>query len=200
MGVPSGVNGPAHVMLDLESMGDDCISSIGLVVFDPYEEPSEDTDPPASLHVNVKWGSLEKYGIRPDERTIRWWLKQDAAAIDSLFKPEPVDIKEALHQVSCFWTEHGLKYLWSHSYYDAAVMIRLYKLIKGWFPWRGKDIRDYRTIQALSDKKMRQEFRPLIREGSVHHTAVDDAYNQARFVQFVLTRLRERGCKLDLGT
>lgn len=172
-----------HCMLDLESMGDDCVVSIGAVQFDPHNYGLGDT-----FHENIKAESLEKYGIYPNGSTIRWWLKQDKNAQNALAFPAPQPVDEVLSQLSRWWQGTGLKYLWSHSYYDAATMIRLYRKIKGWFPWRGKDIRDYRMIVAQAPGPLRKQFKPM----GVHHNALSDAANQARFTQFVTQSMNLR--------
>lgn len=170
----------SHVSTDLETLGKrpGCvIRSIGAVVFDPRGEGVG-----AGFYVNVSRESCERHGLTVDPETEAWWAKQSDAAKAAL-EGDQLDLVEALDQLTAFWVAFAGRKVWGHgSTFDVAILDAAYLAIGREPPWKFWDVRDTRTAFDLA-------FVKPDRAAGVHHTALDDAINQALTVQRAYSRL-----------
>lgn len=184
-----------HVMLDLETMGNDsdaAIVSIGACAFNPTGEnvPEPDYDSTISNDVFYRRVNLEsslKAGLTINGETIYWWLKQSEKARRELTK-HTVSLSSALSDFSAWWNYGRYTYLWSHgATFDAVILTTAFKKLGYLVPWSYKNIRDTRTlfdIMFLNRKTKHQ-----ICEQS--HTALFDAWRQALDVQWCYRTLKD---------
>ena len=166
-----------HTMVDIEALGNGPIKAVCQIGWCHFSlETGEVED---AKIVNIELGSLLKAGFQVDGRTLKWWLTQSEEARNSLFDPEPKDVREAFKEFGRD-IEFGQRYVWGlPAEYDCQTLAESFVHLGMQVPWRRKDSMCARTVQRMlwlqSD---RADMKPLDRVG-IHHHAGWDAYNQA---------------------
>lgn len=169
-----------HVMLDLETLGttaDAVIMSIGAVRFDLNSNKMDD----AGFYASVSIESNLERGRRVDESTLIWWLKQSPAAQQVFHEPKET-LEAALESLTEWFGDTASDTLvWSNGAdFDIPMLAHAYRSL-GWeTPWRFWNSRCFRTYKNL----------PIARsigkvDQGVKHNALDDAANQARYLQAI---------------
>ena len=175
-----------HVMVDLETFGTfpGCvIAQIGAVSFDP-EDPNTPMD---EFLANVDVDSSHDIGLRVNDGTLRWWLKQPEEARKSLETPEPIRVKDALRLLGDFIGKHG--HIWCHATFDAPVLTVAYAMAKIKQPWPYREVTDLRTF--FRDRGFNP--RAYDRDPShVHHSAIGDCKHQIALVRAAIAADRGR--------
>jgi DNA polymerase III epsilon subunit-like protein len=159
-----------QVMIDLETLSTEhnaCIVSIGAVKFDGKDILS-------SFKVNVTAESCKAAGLHLSLDTIDWWATQSPEA-RHLWMDDAIALPNALDQ---FEDWYGTRSLWTWGYganFDIVIMENAFKAIGRKEPWKYVDVMCLRTVSNLRGLKV-----PRL-EG-VHHDALADARNQAKFL------------------
>lgn len=176
---------PFHVMLDLETLGNNpfsVIASIGAVFFDPLSDHLGE-----EFHVKVNIESCTEAGLKMDASTITWWLAQSDAARISTFGGGTELLPNALGMFSDFLRKSDdikkLRIWGNGSDFDNVILGNAYKALGYQVPWSYGKNRCFRTVNNLvhpSSIIMPQ------REGT-HHNALDDAKHQARVLQAIVS-------------
>ena len=185
-----------NIMIDIETLGtaaDAVILSIGAVRFDPHAvKDPEVTD---CFYALV---DLDQPDRTVTDSTFRWWLGQDEEARFPLTSKQNVVSPELLplalfrlHTMIAKTTVEGvwgngadfdnaiLQHAWSHTDHKTTPL------------WPYKANRCFRTFIAMSDP--RRECAPQMNT----HNALEDALNQARWMQRIFARARgEELCSL----
>lgn len=161
---------PAHIMLDLETLGTapgSVIRSIGAVAFDPDAGRIGD-----AFYANVDRASCEASGLTVDPQTVAWWERQGAEAQAAL-NHDPRPIGEALDAFTAWWRAQDGAFLWGQgSDFDVALLAEAYRRAGRRTPWPYHAARDTRTVYQLAGVEPD-------RTGLTHHHALDDARAQA---------------------
>lgn len=164
-----------HLMVDIETLGtkrDASILSIGACMFDIDKGIGK------TFEVNLK-----NDGRTVDPDTVRWWLKQNQAAQDKLFNPEPVTMKEARAAFSKFIETNKPKKVWANgALFDLNILRDFYNEYP---PWKYNQEMCMRSIRALGDDiglGYGEWWVSNNNKDDVHHGALDDAVRQARYV------------------
>lgn len=164
---------PAHVMIDLETMGtrpDAAIVSIGAVSFNIEEGLMSKFYVPVSLKSSVEHGGT----MDPD--TILWWMQQsDEACKDIIEATTPIDLAlRQLDQWMAYVVNHDndLEGVWGNgAMFDNVIINEAYRRLGKGVPWTFRHDKCYRTKKSESSLK--------IRRIGTHHNALDDAKSQA---------------------
>lgn len=155
-----------HVMLDLETMGTGvrpAITSIGACAF-TYREVVD------TFKVNVDLES--NYGLLCEPATVKWWLRQDRAAIDAMLS-DALDLRDALGAFS-YWLPEGAP-LWGNGCgFDNRILRTAYEAAGLNCSWSFRQDRDLRTFYELRGKPD-----PMPERDGTHHDSLDDAIYQA---------------------
>jgi len=175
-----------HIMIDLETMGNGsaaAIVSIGAVAFDLEGEPPAVE---SGLLINVDLASSMAKGLRADASTIMWWLRQSQEARDALLSPPPVQIWDALSNLSSFIRAQGPSpRIWAHATFDLPILSSAYRAVGLRQPWQYTHSRDVRTIYELAYGSEQVPGIPTDQK----HNALYDAWRQAIGVQTCWRRL-----------
>lgn len=176
-----------HVMVDIESLGSDpgsVILSIGACRFDPETDHIHEE----TFYTNLRIQPQLEAGLTVNGDTIRWWFSQKPEAIKALLESPVHYPKTALNNFN-EWFRKGGTFAWSHgSDFDLVLMKCLYKAFDFEKPvWAYRNARDTRTLFSTvpgyydSTRSALDQFgMPTTR---VAHNALDDAIEQARWVQ-----------------
>lgn len=172
----------AHVMIDLETLGNDydgVITSIGACIFDPYGIRIGKT---FYRRISIE-SSIEANRTFTGE-AIRFWLKQSNEARSELIvNGEP--FHEVLEAFKEFLPEAPI--VWGNgSNFDIGKLETSYGYDN--IPWKFWNIKDMRTLKwCYGTLKL-----PIIDVNSfgTKHHALDDAINQARTVMAIMRELK----------
>ena len=151
-----------HVMIDLETMGNDSYSSIvsiGAVNFD-----IETGETGKEFYIDVSFQSCIDFGLGINASTIIWWLGQN---------------EEARQKLSNFIESCGGKdvQVWGNSArFDMGLLQNAYQKIKIPYPWDFRKERCVRTLLAL-----KPEAKKAVPNVGVAHDPVDDCLFQIRY-------------------
>lgn len=111
-------------------------------------------------------------GLTVSGETIRWWMNQSQQAREGTFQSKGAQSLTAVLADLAIWLPDSAKVWGNGASFDNAILSNAYRAVKLPTPWAFWNDRCYRTISALSDKR-------LTRHGT-HHRAIDDAISQAR--------------------
>lgn len=180
-----------HIMIDTETLGTtpgSAILSIGAVTFG-YENI-----PNAEFYVELSQGSSFDIGLTADEGTLQWWEEQKEKApsayttFSNTLGPGVVGVLPVAIALGRFaeWvithTDPDTR-LWAKGQsFDFPILAAAYRAVGlRELPWRYWRERDMRTIMELpfADKTKK----------AVAHNALQDARDQTKKVQSVLTKL-----------
>lgn len=170
-----------HISFDLETLGNTSnapIVQIGAVKF------NNDGVILDSFKRNIDIESLEKFNFKVNYNTIKWWLNQDKAAIDSVFNNTySVSIFTALEDFQKWIGKPNNYVYWSHATFDPPILVNNFIMVglKNIIPY--KLYRDIRTLIYLTGKTETK------REG-IHHDALDDAKFQAEYINEALKKIK----------
>jgi len=178
-------------MIDIETLDtrpSAVVLSIGVVLFNrrnpevPFKE------------LNLKFGKKEfrdeqiMMGRTVDKDTVRWWKGQDPEA-KKLFKQTNVSsVTEALEKLSAFILGEKVNVLvWGNgANFDNVIVASMYDSFDMEAPWKFWNDRCFRTFRG--------EHGHIARPGEfigVKHDAVDDARQQALYLQAIFSELQK---------
>ncbi len=172
-----------HVMIDIETLGtgaDSAIASIGAVAFD-------DTSLGAEFYAVVDLDSCFRAGLKPEGRTIRWWMEQSEPS-RLMFSEDGIDLRSALRELSVAFDWTGTNVWCNGLNFDIPILDTAYRNLGMPSPWRYYDCRDFRTIKGMFS---RQTWGGLKVEPTVAHNALEDAKAQAQTLQRVWMSIKE---------
>jgi len=198
-----------NVMVDLETLGTrpgSVILSIGACFFDPlFNEPGP------TFYQVIDVASSCVAGLRGDNETIKWWLKQgdDAQeAYHQAFFGEGEPLVKTLEAFAAWLTSMSSMHdgtkrvkVWGNgAAFDNALLAAAYHAAGLTPPWKFWNDRCFRTLKSLgADLGVKEP--PFT--GTKHH-ALDDAVHQANWACLVLRAMApspvpegDRGLSLD---
>lgn len=173
------------VMLDLETYGRSAgcpVLSIGACQFSAYGTH-------AGYYAVVSLPSCFAAGLKTDEETKQWWMRQSEAAQKVIAEANEEDALTLTHACESFnaWLQNtlglskGSVRLWGNGAgFDQPVLERAYEVVGVKPHWEFYNHRCYRTLKALADPSIKAE-----RSGT-HHNALDDAKTQAEHASRIL--------------
>lgn len=180
-----------HVMLDLETMGNGsraAIVAIGACEFDPVGVGVL-IDSSHWFYQQITLQSSVDAGLDIDANTVLWWLQQSDAARKSTFEGDKLwPLGDALHSFSQWMAPFGKDAaVWGNaSTFDNVIIRSAYKAVKLPVPWGFRGDKCYRTVINL----LPEPRRPAFERSGIAHNALDDAINQALYLQKVYKELR----------
>ena len=160
-----------QVMIDLETFGtrpDSIIVSIGAVKFNDEKVFDE-------FKINVDPRSCKALGMTWEKDTVDWWDKQSEEA-KADWKKDPLSLPIAIQRFDDWYGKDKIKWVWGNgAIFDIAIMEHAYRTCGIMEPWKFWDVMCLRTVSNLSGVG-------VPRVDGVHHTALDDARNQALYL------------------
>jgi exodeoxyribonuclease VIII len=174
-----------HLMVDLESMGDNPdapIVSIGAVFFDP-----ETGRTGAEFYKVISLASAMAFGSLPDAGKILWWMRKSSEARSALLVEDAIPLDDALLQFNDFIGENAANgpdtvQVWGNgATFDNVLLSQSYKRAGITRPWKFRNDRDVRTIVELGKAVGINPRNEIPFEGELHN-ALDDARHQVKYV------------------
>jgi len=159
-----------HIMLDIETMGNQSYSailSIGAIKFNLDTGETGD-----KFYTTIDLKSCIDLGLRINADTLKWWMNQNEQAKKDLFGGDQLCVEDALIKLSHFINKGDI--VWGNSArFDCGILQNAYELCNIKLPW---DFRDERCVRTLVS------FAPYIKENykyeGTYHNALSDCYNQ----------------------
>ncbi len=179
-------------MVDIETLDtrpSAVVLSIGVVLFNRREQ----TVPMKKL--NLKFGKKEfrdeqiLMGRTVDKDTVLWWKKQEPAA-KKLFKEANVEsVTDALQKLTEFLTQGETNFLvWGNgASFDNTIVVSLYESFGMEAPWKFWNDRCFRTFKGEHG----HIARPPTMFAGIKHDALDDARQQALYLQAIYAELQK---------
>lgn len=176
-----------HLMLDIETMGNESFSSIlsiGALEFD-----IETGETGKEFYINIDLQSCMDLGLIVNASTIMWWLEQNDRARKDLTDRNALSIQEALLEFSKFCNKDYQ--IWGNSArFDCGILQNAYNKAGIPIPWDFRKERCVRTLVSLKPE-IKKEFQ---QEGTAHN-ALSDCYYQVGYCSATWMSLRESNIK-----
>lgn len=162
-----------HLMLDIETMGNESFSSI--VSIGALEFDIETGDTGKEFYCTIDLQSCIDAGLIMNASTVMWWMQQSEDARKSLVSESAISIQNSLSLFSDFCTKDYE--IWGNSpRFDCGILQNAYNKIGLEIPWDFRKERCVRTLVSL---------RPSVKENyewyGVGHHALSDCYNQVSY-------------------
>ena len=162
-----------HLMLDIETMGNESFSSIVSIGAVEFDINTGETD--RKFYVNIDLQSCIDEGLIMNASTVMWWLQQNEEARNDLTKRESKPIREGLEMFSKFCNKEYQ--VWGNSArFDCGILQNAYNKIGQEIPW---DFRKERCLRTLVS------FNPNIKRKTnnigTSHNAIDDCLFQINY-------------------
>lgn len=163
-----GVSGSSfqHLMLDIETMGNESFSSIvsiGAVEFD-----IESGKTGREFYINVDLQSCIDLGLIINASTIMWWMQQNEQARKDLTEHASLPIIEALKDFANFCNKDYQ--IWGNSArFDCGILQNSYNKAGIPIPWDFRKERCVRTLVSFAP-----EIKANYKSIRTAHNAVDD--------------------------
>ncbi|WED23048.1 3'-5' exoribonuclease [Vibrio sp. JC009] len=183
-----------EIMIDLETMGKSSnapIVSIGAVEFNPATgELGADFETVVNLNSSAYYGKM-------DASTVQWWLQQSEEA-RAIFSKETksVTLRNALQELNDWLAQFGEPkdiYLWGNgSGFDNVILNNAFKAVcirPNFTHWNDTDVR---TLVKLGREILGIDPKYTLKREGTHHSALDDARFQARYVSVIWQYLAAR--------
>ncbi|WP_394131944.1 3'-5' exonuclease [Marinobacter nauticus] len=164
------------------------VISIGVVLFNRREPKVK------MKELNLKFGKKEfrdeqiMMGRTVDKETVAWWKGQEPDAKRIFKQANVTSMEDALNKLTAFLTQGDTNYLiWGNgSDFDNTIITSLYESFGMQAPWKFWNNRCFRTFKGEHGHITRPpEFQ------GVKHDAVDDARQQARYLQAIYAELQK---------
>lgn len=166
-----------HLMIDLETMGTrvNCpVVALGACYFDP-----DTGEIGSTFDAAIDVADAMRFGVASGD-TIKWWLGQGQEARDKVIRGRHGSV-EVFEKFYAFCEKGGPDICpWGNgSSFDVSILdYAIPKILNKPVPWKFWNVRDCRTIKAIADGLVGfTEER-----AGVHHSALDDALHQAKWV------------------
>lgn len=178
-------------MMDIETLDtrpSAVVISIGVVLFN-RREPSV-----KFKELNLKFGKKEfrdeqiMMGRTVDKSTVAWWKGQEPAAKKIFKQANVTSMFDALEKLTAFLLQEDTNLLiWGNGAgFDNTIVTSLYESFGEEAPWKFWNDRCFRTFKGEHG----HIARPPAFKG-VKHDAVDDARQQAKYLQAIYQELQK---------
>lgn len=173
-----------HLMLDIETLGNESfssITSIGAVEFD-----IETRKTGKEFYVNVDLQSCLDLGLTVKASTIMWWLQQNEQARKEITKGNSVPIIDALKAFEEFCNKDYQ--IWGNSArFDCGILQNAYNKVGIPIPWDFRKERCVRTLVSFAPE-VKDNF---IFNGVIHH-ALHDCKSQIGYCSEIWNTLKTK--------
>lgn len=185
-----------HVMLDLETMGNQSNSAIVSIAVVPFNlETGEISSRYFYKKINLQ--SCLDVGLKVQASTIYWWLNQSEKARNELNDKNSLDIDIALNDLNNFFSfniyvlgniDENFEIWGNGARFDIGILEDAYYAC-GYkeLPWKFRNERDVRTLVSLN---------PIIKEETLHkgtlHNPVDDCMHQIEYCSKIFNSLKRK--------
>jgi hypothetical protein len=173
-----------HLMLDIETMGNDSFSSIisiGAIEFDIDTGKTGE-----SFYTNVNLQSCLDLGLTVNASTIMWWMMQNEQARKDIADDKSMSIHEALIEFSKFCNKDYE--VWGNSArFDCGILQNAYQKMSLPIPW---DFRKERCVRTLVS------FNPDIKKNfkmeGTSHNALSDCIFQVGYCSAIWNSIKPK--------
>lgn len=173
-----------HLMLDIETMGNESFSSILSIGALEFDIKTGETG--SEFYVNIDLESCLNAGLNVSASTIMWWMRQGEQARKDLTESESVHINEALYKFGQFCNKEYQ--VWGNSArFDCGILQNAYNKVSIPIPWDFRKERCVRTLVSFNPEiKNNYQF-----EGTPHN-ALSDCYHQVGYCSKIWSSLYKK--------
>lgn len=175
-------NSFTHLMLDIETMGNESFSSIlsiGAVEFDINTGQTGKV-----FYRNVDLQSCIDLGLVMNASTVVWWLNQSEQARKDLIGRKSIPIIDALNEFSEFCNKDYQ--IWGNSArFDCGILQNAYNKAGLPIPWDFRKERCVRTLVSFAPE-VKAKYNII----GIQHNAVDDCFTQIGYCSEIWNTLK----------
>lgn len=168
-----------EVMIDLETMDvgpNAAIVAIGAVAFNRDDIGIIEENP--TFYTTIDLTSAMAYGGTVSGDTVLWWLKQEEAAREQLYRESNETLMNTLmgfkEWLTLYCDTQNVKIWGNGANFDNVILANAYRNCNMQPPWNFWNDRCYRTLKAENPNVIPASF------NGVQHNALHDAVNQAQ--------------------
>lgn len=172
-----------HLMVDLETLGNQSFSSILSIAALEFDLESGETG--QEFHVNISLESNMKFGLHPNPDTIMWWLQQNEQARLELVNAKKIPLEHALESFNAF-CNHSYQIWGNSARFDLGLLQNAYNRLGIAIPWDFRKERCVRTLVSFSPETKENH----VFKGTVHN-ALSDCYNQVSYCSTIWNKLNK---------
>lgn len=176
-----------HLMLDIETMGNESYSSIvsiGAVEFDITNGATG-----REFYRNICLQSCIDIGLQINASTVIWWMGQSEQARKSLTDGNAITIQQALIELTEFIGENRYKVWGNSARFDCGILQNAYSKLGQPIPWRFYNERCVRTLVSFAPDIKKNYPAPLIA-----HNALHDCHYQIGYCTAIWSTLNLNPC------
>lgn len=178
-----------NCMVDIETLGtfmNAPVVTIGACFFDPMTGEIG-----AKFYRKIDMVDAMRFG-GADAETIKWWLKQEAAAQKELVTGT-AKLADALTDFAAFFNKGADASIWGNGpTFDITILEYAYhKCLGEKAPWPFWNVRDVRTVVQLAEGLVKKPA--TFTKNAVAHNALDDCIFQVGYVSKMWQALRGAG-------
>lgn len=190
-----------HVMLDLETFGNKtnpAIIQIAAVAFNLDGTLIENGE----FNVLINPSSCVKRGLKVDQDTVTWWLKQDKSVVEKVFAKSIIDgsdLEDALGMFSMYLSnlrnksDDGEIRVWGNGIYsDNKWLGSAYEACNMNDPIRHWQHSDVRTIVDLGINLLGKDIKSETSFDGEKHNAIDDCKHQIKYLTQIIREIKEK--------
>jgi DNA polymerase III epsilon subunit-like protein len=172
-----------HLMLDIETMGNESFSSIISIGALEFNINTGKTG--KEFYTNVDLQSCLDYGLTVNASTIMWWMQQSEQARKDFVEKTPLRIEEALLDFCQFCNKEYQ--VWGNSArFDCGILQNAYNKLDIPIPWDFRKERCVRTLVSLNPE-IKENF-PSV---GTAHNALSDCYYQVGYCSLIWQSLNK---------
>lgn len=174
-----------HIMIDLETMGKShspVLCTFAAAIFDIKTGEVSDT-----FYKKIDIETCEQVGLKYDGSTIKFWLQQDAEAMQDIVHGLGLHLHEVLLLFKKWIIENEASEfpIWANGIHADLVWLKsAYNACQLQEPWDFRMERDVRTLVA---------FNPAIKKSTnavgVAHNALDDVFYQINYCSAIFNTI-----------
>ncbi len=181
-----------HIMIDIETLGDQSNSVITSIAAVPFK-PNEEGFPAARFYQKVSIQSCLDLGLRVSGDTLVWWLNQDQKAVmEMLENARP--LQQVMLELWAFIMQMSKPdvIVWCKgARFDFGLLRDAFKACSLEVPWKFWNERDLRTLLSLYP-----EVKKLDRSNNLAHSAHHDCLHQIKQLQSIAKELKKVGLEI----
>lgn len=170
-----------HLMLDIETMGNESFSSIISIGALEFDINTGETG--KEFYVNVDLQSCIDLGLIINASTVMWWMQQNEQARKDLIEKTALPISKALLEFSNFCTNDYE--VWGNSArFDCGILQNAYNKAGIPIPWDFRKERCVRTLVSFNPD-IKKNFQSI----GTAHNAISDCYFQVGYCSAIWSSL-----------
>ena len=172
-----------HLMLDIETMGNESYSSIISIAAVEFDINTGETG--RTFYNKVSLQSCLDLGLKVNGDTILWWMEQSDEARKEIYnESQTVHVVKALSDLREFIVGNNYQIWGNSARFDCGILQNAYEKAGIFLPWDFRNERCVRTLLSFAPE-IKKNYQ---RKGTAHN-ALDDCFYQVEYCTGIWNKL-----------